>query len=88
MGESIVNDKRWCIVCGSPYVEKHHIFGGTRNRTNSDQDGLWVWICRTHHEETHRGGALMDYLHNRGQRAYEETHTRKEFMERYGKNYL
>lgn len=39
-----------CYICGSPYVEQHHIFYGTGRRPISDREGCTVWLCREHHQ--------------------------------------
>lgn len=47
--KSIIQDEKVCIVCGSPYVEEHHIFEGTANRKLSEKYGLKCYLCYTHH---------------------------------------
>ena len=47
--ESIIQKKKRCYVCRSPYVEQHHVFYGTANRKLSDKYGLTVWLCHEHH---------------------------------------
>lgn len=73
------------------YTEEHHIFGGP-NRQISEAEGLKVYLCREHHtagpEAVHNNADNMKMLREIGQRAYEETHTRQQFMERFGKNYI
>lgn len=86
-----IDDNR-CFLCQMARgTEEHHIFGGP-NRRLSDEDGLTVRLCRVCHEEVHEGDnskALMKALHELGQTKYEAAgHTRKEFMDRYGRNYL
>lgn len=85
--ERIKQEYKWCFICGKPYSDRHHIFGRS-NRKFSEEDGLVVYLCRHHHEMAHEGGEFMDELHKIGQMAYEEKHTRDEFMNRYGRNYL
>ena len=72
-------------------VHEHHIFGGP-NRVLSEEDGLKVYLCLAHHLDgpgaVHNNRTVMDRLHEDGQRAYERDHTRQQFMERYGRNYL
>lgn len=78
-----------CFICGcGGRLDTHHIFGGP-NRRLSDEDGLIVKLCRECHELVHGwDGSLRALLHEAGQREYEKTHTREEFMARYGKNYI
>ena len=79
-------DKRY-----KPELHRHHVFGGP-NRKWSEEDGEFVWLCPDHHlysdKSAHRSKTVADFLHKEGQVAYEKTHSRKEFILRYGKNYL
>ena len=72
-------------------LHKHHIFGGS-NRSLSEEDGLFVWLCIEHHTQgehsAHRSAAVADFLHRTGQQAYEKRHSHEEFVARYMKNYL
>lgn len=93
MKDSIICNTEMCVVCGKRYgLERHHVFFG-RNRQNADEDGLWVWLCADHHrgaDGVHgkNGHELDSALKEHAQRVYEMTHTRKEWMDRYRKNYL
>lgn len=76
--------------CSNRPTDTHHLFGGAR-RKHSERDGLKIHVCRQCHIEIHEGEAcfyLQTILHKVGQRRFEETRTREEFMERYGRNYL
>lgn len=83
-------------LCGSGriyrQVEEHHIFFGSGQRWKSEEDGLKVYLCAEHHrtgpEAVHRNAAICRRVQAAGQRAYEETHSREAFMERYGRNYI
>lgn len=72
-------------------VHEHHIFGGS-NRDKSEAEGLKAYLCLDHHvngkEAVHNNAELMRELRQDGQRAFEKTHTREEFMRLFGKNYL
>ncbi|WP_055299877.1 hypothetical protein [Anaerobutyricum hallii] len=74
-----------------PAVHEHHIFGGS-NRDKSEAEGLKVYLCLEHHisgkEAVHNNAELMRELRQDGQRAFEQNHTREEFMKMFGKNYL
>lgn len=96
---SIVEDADCCFICATIYgkynwqeIENHHIFFGTGKRSLSDEDGLTVHLCRSHHREgpeaAHKNRLTDMYLKAIGQSKYEETHTRAEFIKRYGKSYL
>jgi hypothetical protein len=45
----VVDSMDYCLVCGSPYVEIHHVMFGTANRKLSDKYGLVVPLCHEHH---------------------------------------
>lgn len=72
-------------------LQEHHVFNGP-NRVRSEADGLKVFLCLEHHTEgpaaVHNNAENMLLLKQAGQRAYEQTHSREEFMQAYGKNYL
>lgn len=74
-----------------PVVHEHHIFDGP-NRQISEAEGLKVYLCLGHHidgkEAVHNNIENMRFLQQEGQRAYERTHTRAEFMKIIGRNYL
>lgn len=73
------------------YTEEHHIYGGV-NRAISEANGFKCHLCLDHHrngpEAVHNNMENMRLLQRECQRAYEETHTREEFMELIGRNYL
>lgn len=74
-----------------PVVHEHHIFGGP-NRQISEAEGLKVYLCLEHHlwgrQAVHNNHEIMRLLQQDGQRAYERTHSREEFMTLIGRNYL
>ena len=91
--KSIIQDKRECLVCGSWNVEEHHIFFGHAKRKLSEDYGLKVWLCPSHHRGTNgvhgkNGHKLDSELKQLGQKAFEWEHTREEFMKLMGRNYL
>ena len=91
--KSILQTEKECYICGSPYVEEHHIFYGTSNRKNSERTGLKVYLCPYHHRGQggvhHAGNKSLDLeLKRIAQRKFEETHTREEFMRIFGQNYI
>lgn len=81
-----------CFICGSyRELELHHIMAGTANRRLSTKYGLVCWLCRTHHTGkfgVHSDYVLMESLKKEAQTAFEQTHTRAEWMKIFGKNYL
>lgn len=91
--ESIVDDERRCYECGvRANLELHHIYKGPK-RDAADRHGLTVYLCKTHHTG-HNGvhgknGHELDIeLKQLGQKAFEKTKTREEFIEIFGKSYL
>jgi len=90
---SIIQDEVACFFNNenTTHLVIHHCLNGIAYRHKCDEDGLWVWVSPEIHRymhETAEGRELLMLLKRTAQRAYERTHTRKEFMERYGKNYL
>lgn len=93
--KSIITDRmNECLVCGSyANIQVHHIFAG-KNRSNSTKYGLVVPLCMYHHTGSNiavhgKNGHKLDMeLKQLGQKAFEWEHTREEFIERFGKNYL
>jgi hypothetical protein len=81
-----------CFVCGSPYVEIHHVIYGTANRKLSDMYGLVVPLCHEHH--TGQTGVHFNrdfdlYLKKLAQRKFEAVYgANKGFREVFGKSYL
>ena len=81
-----------CYVCGAVRgLHRHHIYAGP-NRKVSEANGFTVWLCAAHHNMSDAGvhfdRALDLHLKREQQRAYERTHSRREFMRLIGKNYL
>ena len=103
MSRSLLDTRKGvCFICGryGP-TEKHHIFG-SYNRKKSEEDGLYVYLCHSCHNEppdgVHFNKRNMQRLHVAGQSRWEmvkiiqdgmtDEEARTAFMERYGKNYL
>ena len=91
--KSILQSKKECLVCKrTTGLHEHHVFEGTANRKKSEKDGLKVYLCPWHHNASNYGvhfNKTLDLaIKQLAQREYEKSHTREEFIERYGKNYL
>lgn len=92
--KSIIQGKKECYVCQTQIaLHDHHIFFGNPLRKISEKYGLKVWLCWFHHEGTYgvhgkQGAELNKKLKQLGQRKFEENHTREEFIETFGRNYL
>lgn len=92
---------RVCEVTGAYGAERHEIFGAS-NRDKSIELGLQVDLSRAEHERVTNPRNEADYarvqeLKERGQREFEsrlieegftDLQARKEFMDKFGRNYL
>ena len=80
-----------CFLCSKfGVMHKHHIFGASR-RNASEKHGLFVHLCVECHTQVHGkyGAALMQYLHELGQRAYEDQiGSREQFIDEFIRSYL
>lgn len=92
MAKSIIQTERECFVCRSTQnLQEHHVFYGTANRKQSEKYGMTVWLCQMHHtgnRGVHFDKALDTKLKEIGQKKFEETHSREEFIKIFGRNYL
>lgn len=81
-----------CVVCGSPYVQVHHVFFGTANRKISDQYGYVVPLCQEHH--TGQTGIHFkrdfDLAVKKQAQEHFEAHfgARNDFIRVFGKSYI
>jgi uncharacterized protein YlaI len=87
--KSIVQSKIECFVCKrTEPLTVHHIYAGSR-RQRSDREGMTVYLCPICHERVQHYDTKADrILKQIGQKAFEKTHTRAEFIALFGKNYL
>lgn len=90
---SILYDLKRCAVCGTTQgIHIHEVYYGTANRRKSIANGFCVGLCGKHHnlsnEGVHFNKALDLKLKQEYQKAFEQTHTREEFMQLIHKNYL
>lgn len=92
--DSIMQNKKECYFTKSRSgLHKHHIFGGF-NRNNSEKYGLWIWlrwdrhIADSPHRTPHNDAEIDLMLKREAQRKFEQSHSREEFMQTFGKNYL
>lgn len=86
--KSIMTDNDTCFVCGRTATEIHHVMNGWGMRKLSDEDGLTVPLCAFCHRAIHADAGARLLLKEEAQKAYEKTHSREDWMRRYGKNYL
>lgn len=95
MANSILQDEKQCMLCGSTQnLECHHIFFGA-NRKISEQNGFKVWLCNHCHtgsnEAVHgKYGHENDLaLKQAAQAEFERLgHTRQQFIDLIGRSYL
>lgn len=92
--ESILQGERQrCYLCQrngdvwTRQLERHHVIFGRGRRTKAEEDGLTLYLCPEHHRRVHRDAELRNMLCAEAQEVYEMTHTREEWMRRYGKCY-
>lgn len=92
-------EEKWCCLCAMLYgdygekrVQEHHVCFGTANRAASEEPGLKANLCAAHHtqgpEAVHRNREMAVELCKKAQEIFEREHSREEWMERIGRNYL
>lgn len=89
--KSIIQKEKECYFCFRTYgVELHHCLHGTANRKKADEDGLTVYLCRDCHRALHDKGTGDRQMMQLAQKIWMRTNnkTEKEFIKRYGKNFL
>ena len=105
--KSIMQSVKECYLCRkdaealgysgeltSEGLDKHHVIYGTADRKLSEKTGLWVYLCKKHHNEdhgpfaVHYNRAVREDLCRDAERAYLKTHTFEEWMSTFMKNYL
>ncbi len=89
--KSIIQTEKECYVCETTMgLHDHHIFAG-KNRRNSEEYGMKVWLCGKHHnlsnEGVHFNKNLDDEIKKMAQRVFEDTYE-IEFIKVFGRNYL
>ena len=53
MTKSIITEyEGYCIICGSPNVERHHGIFGTAGRKKAESFGLVMPLCARHHNSS------------------------------------
>ena len=80
----LTDDIDRCFICGMFKNDMHEIFGGS-NRQKSIEHGLVIPICRLEHSNIKN---YEEWLHRIGQKKFEETHTREEFIKEFGKSFI
>lgn len=93
MAKSILTDDMdRCYICGrTSGIQIHHCIYGRGLRKLSDQDGLTIPLCVEHHlgaGGVHFNRELDQSVKELAQLTFEKAHSRKEFIQRYGRSYL
>lgn len=74
-----------------PVVHEHHIYLG-KLRQISEAEGFKVYLCLRHHmdgpEAVHNNQKNLRFLQEECQEFYERTHSRQQFRDLIGKNFL
>ena len=87
----------YCIICGTPKTDDHHLVFGVAKRQLADHDGLIMPLCRDHHEQMHNDKGMMAMSKICGQLFYERNmcasgmtpdEARESFRKRYSISYL
>ena len=91
---SILQDKKECYVCGTlSNIHIHEVYFG-KNRQKSIEDGCCVYLCGKHHNQSNQGVHFNHKLDNELKTIMEKkwlvyyNKTTKDFIKRYGRNYL
>lgn len=89
----LTDDMDHCLFTGSPYIERHHVFG-SYNRKRSEKYGFIAPLGYDLHPNGARvnpeyGNKVDEFLKQSCQRYYEENiGTREDFIKEFGRNYL
>ena len=83
----LTDDLKHCFICGAMPVDMHEIYGGG-NRRVSMQNGFCIPLCRQHHQSITLSAEMSLLFKQRCQQAFEQNHSREEFMSLIKRNYL
>lgn len=93
----ITKYSEYCVLCGYPNVEEHHLICGTGKKRVADEYGLTIPVCRKCHDKLHASPEAMKMCKIAGQLAFEkqmvakgesEDEAREHFRSRFSKSYL
>lgn len=81
-----------CVICGSPFTHRHHIFFGS-HKSFSDRYNYLIPLCWRHHNGSdiaiHFNSRLDLEWKRKAQRHFEQYYgTRDDFIRECGKSYL
>lgn len=82
-------NKQECEICGQyGYLETHHLIFGNGLRDLSDRYKLTARVCRNCHTRIHNDKELMEWSKKKGQKIFEKSNTRVDFIRIFGRDYL
>lgn len=93
----LIDNPKWdagdvCVVCGSPYIQKHHIMYGTASRKKADNYGYILPLCAEHHtggNGIHRNRGMAQRWMELAQLHFEKHNgSREDFIKEFGRSYL
>lgn len=89
---SYIGNQEECFICKKRYnLETHHIMNGPY-KAASEKYGLLIKVCSDCHtmapDSIHRDSKMKKRLKQFGQKYFEQTHPREEFIKEFGQNYL
>ena len=94
----ITHYREYCLFCGKPREDIHHVICGRGYKRLADEDGLTAPVCRSCHEAIHRSEIAMKLSKMLGQMAWEkhliategvsEDEAREQFRIRYSRSWL
>lgn len=91
--KSILQSEKKCYITGKTNgLHCHHIYYGNANRAQSEKYGFTVWLIGELHNLSnygvHMNSQFDKWLRKKCQLKFEETHSRDEFIQIIGCNYL
>ena len=88
----LTNDMDTCMFTGSPYIERHHVFGGANKGLSEKYGYIAPLRYDLHPNGANKGADASDIdtiLKQKCQQHYETHHgTRDQFIKEFGKSYL
>lgn len=88
----------YCVFCGKPMTQEHHLIGGHGFRTICDKAGLTIPTCDFDHDPIHLSSHAMTLSKIAGQLAWEkhtiatkgvsEDEARELFRKEFGRSWL
>lgn len=93
----ITKYENYCLLCGKPKTEVHHLVWGNAKRRLADADGLTIPLCVDCHKKIHGPKEMQVMSHICGQLFYERNmcaagmtpdEARESFRKRYSVSYM